>query len=190
MKRLIAFPLALVTVVALGAPATAHKQVVTDPDDTGGKLDIRRMVLNHEGGAGGAEAAPTGVGNLTLIFRLRTFDEWHKRRLDEGRGNINFLVKRSPESSWRIRIKRRDDGDLGARLTMCIEAQGCGFGDVENYPVTRPTNKSVRVEVPKSDLGGVGQTVRWMANTASGRGCDGHCHFDRAPDSGLAVHNL
>jgi hypothetical protein len=180
MRRLLVLLAACTALVAMSLPAQAHRQVVADPNDTSGKLDIKRAVLSHR-----------GSGQDTMLhFRSGMFEEFRNRALRGGRGSIVFQVRRSPESSWRIEITRRNNGNLVANLAMCIEAQGCDFQDSKSYPVTRPTDKSVKVKIPKADLQGVANTVRWLNNTAFGRGCNGNCFFDRAPNSGLANHQL
>jgi hypothetical protein len=180
MRKIILATAVAISLVAAAVPAQADKQVVSDPNDTRGKLDIRRAVLSHRG---------TG-GNMDLIFKLGTYDEWAKRDVAGRRGSIVFFIRRSPESSWRLEIKRYPGGNFAATLVMCIEAQGCDFENGGAYDASRPNRKSAKVRVPKSDLGGVGNVVRWVATTAFGRGCDGNCFFDRAPNQGLARHEL
>ena len=180
MRRSLLAVAACVAVLAGASPAGAHRQVVADPDDTGGRLDIRRAVVSHQG---------TG-GNMDVIFRLGTFEKWAKRRIRVNNGGISFQIRRSPESSWSLEIHKRGDR-LKATLVMCIEGQGCQLGNDSPYRVTRPNKKSLRVEVPKRDLGGVGQTMRWRAIAALvGRNCNGLCHVDTAPDNGLARHEF
>jgi hypothetical protein len=179
MRRTIALPLALLAVLAMSGPAAADRQVVTDPNDTQGKLDIKRAVLSH-GGSG---------ADTVLTFRSGMFEEFRNRYLRGSRAVIVIQVKRGPESSWRIEIVKRPSG-LVAHSSMCIEGQGCDFGPGDTYDVNRPTRKSVKVEIPKADLSGVGQTVRWLNNTLNAHGCNGYCKIDRAPNRGLARHEL
>ena len=179
MRRLLLLTVASLTLFAGLLPAGADTLTVSDPNDTGGRLDIREAALFHKGSG----------GSLRYIWIIRTYDRWFQRHVDDGNGNISILVKRSRESSWRIKITKGSDG-LRARLSMCIEAQGCGMGGEQTYNTTRPNKKSVRVRVPAEDLGAVGNTMRWLATTAFGKGCSGHCHFDRAPDDRLARHDL
>ena len=177
------FSVTLFLVLALTAgmaPAGAHLLTVGDPDDTPGRLDIREASLNHRGSG----------GDLRYIWKVRTYDRWFRRHVNPPKGNIAILIKRSQESSWRLEITKRASGGLRAHLSMCIEGQGCGLGEEETYRATRPNKRSVRVKVPREDLGAVGNKVRWLANSAFGTGCGGNCHFDRVPDEGLARHEL
>ena len=160
-------------------PAGAHTLTVSDPNDTQGKLDIREAALFHKGSG----------NDLKYIWIIRTYRRWFPRHVDNGKGNFAILIKRSQESSWRIEITKGNNG-LRAHLSMCIEAQGCGLGDEQNYNATRPNKKSVRVKVPAEDLEAVGNRMKWLANSAFGTGCSGNCYFDRAPDEGLAKHQL
>ena len=180
MRRSLAVITLVLGLVAGMVPAGAHTLTVSDPDDTGGKLDVREAALFHQGSG----------GDLKYIWIIRTYERWFPRHLDDGNGKIAIFVKRSPESSWRIQITKGNDG-LRARLSMCIEAQGCGQGDQETYDVTRPNKKSARVKVPAADLGAVGNNVKWRAVTYFGNAPGGAWNFiDGAPDGGLATHNL
>jgi hypothetical protein len=178
-KVLIASAIAL-SLLAGATPAHAHKQVIDDPNDTPGRLDIKKAVTAHHG---------TG-GDMNIIFRLVTYDRFFKKHLRLARGYIAFLIRRGPESNWLLQINRRPNGRLRATLVMCIEAQGCDFKNTQRYPVARPNQRTVRVVVPRSDLSGIGPVLRWVSETSFGRGCKGNCHFDRAPNNGLARHEL
>jgi hypothetical protein len=142
--------------------------------------DIKRAVLSHRG---------SGADTM-LTFRSGMFEEFRNRYLRGGRAAIVFQVKRSPESSWMIEVGRRNNGSLVANLARCIEGQGCNFDPDDTYNVTRPSDRSVKVKVPKTDLNGVGNTVRWLNNTLNSHGCNGYCKIDRAPNHRLARHEL
>jgi hypothetical protein len=180
MRRVLVLLAACTALVAMSLPAQAHRQVVNDPNDTQGKLDIKRAVLSHHG---------SGQGTM-LTFRSGMFNEFRNRYLRGSRASIAFQVKRSRESSWLLQISRRNNGTLVANLAMCIEGQGCNFDPNDTYDVERPTDKSVKVKVPKSDMNGVGNTIKWFNNTLNAHGCNGYCHVDRAPNGRLARHEL
>lgn len=179
MRRVLVVSLVALALVGGMLPARADTLTVADSNDTAGKLDIREAALFHRGSG----------GDLRYIWIIRTYGRWFPRHVDDGKGSIAIQIKRSPESTWRIQITKGNDG-LRAHLSMCIEGQGCGFGDEENYKAKRPNKKSVRVRVPAEDLGAVGNKVKFLANTAFGTGCNGNCYFDRAPDDGLATHEM
>jgi hypothetical protein len=182
MRRTLLALIACVAVLAGAGPANAHRQAVSDPADTPGRLDIKRAVVSHEG---------TG-GNGEITFRLGTYEEWAKRAVRPNRGVIRFNIRRSPESSWLLEIhKFSGQNRLIASIVMCIEGQGCDLENGSTYFVQRPNRKSAKVTVDRSDLGGIGPTMRWRAVTAyRGRNCNGFCFIDTAPNNGLAEHQL
>lgn len=181
MRKSFAVAVALAVLVVMAGPASAHKQEVPDADDTQGKLDIRKATT-WDRGSGGDER---------IVFILKTYEGWRNRVLGGGRGNIIFNIKRSPESSYNIEIHRRPGGHgLRSILVMCIEAQGCDYDQAIQLPVHKKNRHVVKTRVHRTDLAGVGQTLRWRGTTAFGTGCDGNCFFDQAPDHGLRAHDL
>lgn len=164
--------------MASAIPAQAHVQEIEDANDTQGKLDIKK-----------AKMADNDAMDERLTFSVRTYGEWAKRAIRPSRGNIVFQIKRSPESSYRIEITRRPNGNLRSRLVMCTP-KGCNYDEATGHPVSRPDKHSVKTSVHHSDLQGVGNNVKWRAVTAYGTGCSGNCYFDSAPNGSLAEHNI
>ena len=179
MRRALTVSLLALALFGGMLPTRADTLTVSDPNDTTGRLDVREAALFHKGSG----------GDLKYIWIIRTYNRWFPRHVDGGKGYIAIHIKRSQESSWRIKITKGNNGLVG-RLSMCIEAQGCGMGDQQTYQATRPNKKSVRVKVPEEDLGAVGDTMKWITATAFGTGCSGYCHFDRVPNNGVAKHEL
>ena len=170
-------------VAALGLfalPAQAHVQLVGDPDDTRGRLDIKRARLNHDA--------------TSVILMLHTYERWRKRSLrflanGKTMGRISFIFKNGPESFVRVDVNRRDDNKLWATIVFCNPA-GCDYDRASMRRAYRPDRRGVRVRVPR-DLLPSGPTLRWYSETAFGKGCNGNCYFDSAPNSPrLARHEV
>ena len=181
MRRIaLAGMLAGALLIAGGLPAGAHVQVIEDPNDTPGKLDIKKAKLNHEG------------DKVTLF--LRTYDRWSKRALRHlsgggTKGTISFQFKNGPESSVMVNINRKDDGKLWAVIVLCNTNQ-CFYNQAKMRRAYRPDRRSVKTTLKREFLP-ARSTLRWRATTAFGTRCDGHCHFDVAPKPPkLAEHEV
>jgi hypothetical protein len=169
---------ALSVFIASAIPAQAHEQVIEDANDTQGKLDIEK-----------AKLIDNDAENERLKFLVRIFDRWGKRAIRPSRGNIVFQIKRSPESSYRLEVTRRPNGNLQSWLVLCTP-KGCDYDNATQHPVSRPNKHSVETRIHHDDLEGVGNNVRWRAVTSYGTGCKGLCHHDSAPNGSLANHNV
>ena len=180
MRRalLIAVVMALMSVAS---PAAAHKQEVTDGNDTQGKLDIKKAT-SIDRGSGPSEK---------FIFVIKTYGAWRKVDLAGGQGIFRVQFKRGDESSFQIEITTDKSNDINALLVMCIEAQGCDYDNGIPVPVRKRNARVVKTKVRREQVPGVGRNLRWRATSAYGTGCSGeNCYFDVAPDDGLNRHHV
>lgn len=166
--------------IAVSSPAMAHKQEVSDPNDTPGKLDIEKATSIDRG---------SGLDEK-FIFIVKTHGAWRKRHLAGGEGNFKIQFRRGQESSYQIEIRTDKSGDLTGLLVLCIEAQGCNYDKAQTVPVRKRNERVVKTWVKREDIPGVGNNLRWRATSAYGTGCDGNCHFDLAPNHGLEHHEV
>jgi hypothetical protein len=156
---------AAVAALVLGTTVPAAAGAAGDPDDTGGRLDIRRLVTREKGG--------------DLVGRIRTWDPWRNRVL-RGRGPNRLFVwidwegDGSREAFVRL-IQRR--GDRRIRVELCGLDGACA-ADL-NY-AARPDRRTVRFRI--------GVTSPDMEVRAASRfqraGSPCHPCRDRAPDRG------
>ncbi len=156
---------------SVGLPAAAHKQVRTDGNDTAGALDIRRVATEEEGIA----------GDRIITFTLVTWQKFTSYHISPPRGHLAFVVKTGATRSIRIEVARAPSGRIRATIVYC-NAQGCDYEHTTSKRVTRPTDWSVRFKVKRSELFGVGNTLRYAAEAAYKNACDGHCYHDRIPN--------
>lgn len=155
------------SIALIAGPAAAAR----DPDDVGGRLDLRAVVATKEG-----VSAP-------LTVTVRTWEDWGKGLLAEDGPNRLFVL---------FDVDVDGDGDVRARversagsLVALIENPD---GSTTTLAVERPDRRSVSFTVPigssADPLGDVGVAAR----TRSGRGaaCHPPCK-DRSPDSGFQL---
>ena len=177
MRRIIVAAVVTAMLLVGNLPAQAHRQAVEDANDTRGKLDIKKAILNHD--------------DTTVVLILRTYERWRSRLLREARGagRVSFIFKNGPESQVIVDIKRRSDRKLWAAIVFC-NPSGCDYDNAVMKRAYRPGRRSVRVRV-RRELLPQRPVLRWYADTAAGRGCDGNCYFDSAPDTPrLARHEV
>jgi hypothetical protein len=178
MRRFVSAALVVASLLVMALPASAHRTDVFDANDTDGRLDIRVAILKHRGEG----------SDLQLTFIVKTYGEWAKRHLRPGRGSITIEIKRSPEVSYRIEVTRGNDGKLYAIISLCSKGQ-CN-PHAGPFRARHPNRRSLKFRVDRTDLEGIGATIRWQAQSAFGRGCDGNCFFDKAPNNHFARHEL
>jgi hypothetical protein len=167
-RTLAPFAAAVVTVAVVAAIAGAHDTDFNDPDDTRGKLDIKRVRLAHQPGP--------------PLWTLATFGEWRTAEIWDrgylmvfldtqgGAGAEHYLLIRSSGtvlegSLWRLR-NVGPDSYLGS------------------VPVDRWSRRSATVQVGLSRLtfGASRAFYRWWTETIfTGELCRRTCH-DHAPN--------
>ncbi|HEY7874851.1 MAG TPA: hypothetical protein VIG64_06980 [Actinomycetota bacterium] len=174
MRRLAPVALALLLIASiLAPPAAAAKETATDPNDTGGRLDI--VELSFKGEAGG-----------TNTIKLKTQNPWGCKFLRQG-------VKTS--LNWHFDDGEDGDNDLVGKF-VCVNANSNdpelvlklhGTDSNNNYdpvPTKRPDKKTVKVTFP-FDIGEFESehaSAHARSKDAISEGCD--VCVDRAPDTG------
>lgn len=172
MRKLILVSLSALLVAVYSAPANAAAS--SDPNDAGGRLDMKKIASVYD----------TGTGVLTL--RVRTFHGWGCRYLRQG-------LKTS--LNWYFDDGEDGDNDLTGKL-VCVNAgkdpqlimklHGNDSGNnYESLKATRPDHHTVKVKMPTdlTELESEHLSVHARSMDAIDEGCDPAC-TDRAPDSG------
>ena len=180
MRRTAVIIAAMAVLTVVAAPASAHKQEVSDPNDTSGKLDIKKTT-SIDRGSGPQEK---------FIFIIKTYDPWRKIDIAGGQGIFRVQFRRGVESSYQIEITTDKSNNINGFLVLCIEAQGCDYDNGVPVPVRKRNSRVVKTKVRREQVPGVGGTLKWRSTSAYGTGCDGNCYFDVAPDNGLKHHNV
>ena len=171
----------VMALMAVAAPASAHKQEVPDGNDTQGKLDIKKAT-SIDKGSGPSEK---------FIFIVKTYNKWRKSDLAGGQGIFRVQFRRGMESSYQIEITTDKSNDINALLVLCIEAQGCDYDNGVSVPVRKRNARVVKTKVKREQVPGVGRNLKWRATSAYGSGCGAdNCYFDVAPDNGLKRHHV
>jgi hypothetical protein len=161
----------------VAAPASAHLQTKTDPDDTEGVLDIREATFKNANGK----------------FRMTM--------TTQGNWTISDLSDGSPEEN-RFAFNLDTNGDEGLDYVVRIDG---AMGEMEAEIITgdfKPVatafvfkdGKTVGVRFRKGKVDPRSSHVRWGAasvSTGKDMGCPSMCG-DNAPDKvqGLYRHNL
>jgi hypothetical protein len=164
MRKAILLALVM-TLVSVASPAAAHKQEVADPNDTQGKLDIKKAT-SIDRGSGPQEK---------FIFVLKTYDRWRKIDIAGGQGIFRIQFRRGQESSYQIEITADKSNNINAFLVLCIEAQGCDYDNGVPVPVRKRNAKVVKTKVRREQVPGVGRNLKWRGTSAYGSGCSGNC---------------
>lgn len=150
----------------MGTAAVADERMVRDPEDVGGKLDIKKVWHDHSDSG-------------RLRHGLTTFESWRARRL-RCRGNLHFVFAAQDRD---VRVTFRD-GSLRAEI---IDTQsGNVIGETR---VRRPDSRSVVISLGKGFFGADASAYRWSVHSewlsaCPGDGGDPHSHLDRAPNKG------
>jgi hypothetical protein len=139
----------------------------TDPDDTGGKLDLRRLSVVQDDASG------------DLTVSVKTWDAWSNRTL--GHASSNRLV---------VDVDTNLDGeaDVGARVVrsaggLVAELRESGQV-VERLPVERLSDHKMRFVLSESSIANPAGAVRLAAHTRFANQAACTPCADRAPDTG------
>lgn len=163
----VAASIALLAIVASAAPA--FHAGVADPNDTRGRLDVRRVRLAHRGGT-----------EVTVI----TFASWSPSAIWD-RGNLYVFLDTSggPDAEYFVLV-RSTGQDLQASLWRDRPDRRDRF--LRNVKVRRKTSNgaSVRLPIKSLEFGGFRTSYFWWATTTfTSDRCRRTC-VDRAPDDG------
>ncbi|HEY7876042.1 MAG TPA: hypothetical protein VIG64_13075 [Actinomycetota bacterium] len=180
--------LVVACIAAAGGVAQADADLVRDPDDTSGRLDVRYIRHGH------------GTEMRLLRHRISTRSEWRNRllrRRGAGRIYLLFSTRRGDCAELRMRLARRN-GELRAAL-QSYDPIGCGpyddFGGQSNFQrvdaeIERRRGTDLIVTFPRRELGRGVEEYKWSVWTElKSRRCERRC-TDFAPDEGGARHGV
>jgi hypothetical protein len=162
------FVAAAATVLVMAFVAGAHDTDLTDPDDARGKLDIRRVALEHEG------QPPRWT--IVTFGRWRTYEMW-----DRGYLEVLIDTRRSTNPEYYL-LLRADRWTLNGSLWR-IHAYGPD-SYLGTVTVGRPSLRSVTVQVAlwRLQFPETRDFYRWRVHTVvTSDGCPRTCH-DHAPN--------
>jgi hypothetical protein len=161
--------------VFVGSAASADLKTLDDPNDTQGKLDVRRVIVDHD--------------DRDRMFKIKTFEGWDKGILEPGKSSIRVNLKIDADSYYTIEIMKESDGKLHAYVIFCKDGM-CNYDQVESVIATKPNRRTLRFVIRRGMIPKIVDVLRWKVEMASGSGCDGNCYFDQAPNSGYERHSL
>lgn len=162
------FVAALLTVALIAVVAGAHDTDLLDPNDTGGKLDVRQVRLAHH--------------PLPPVWTVVTFAEWRTAEMWD-RGYIMVLLDTSggERAEYYLLVRSIRSALRGSLWRARIHGPDSNLGIV---PVKRLSPRSVSVQVRLSRLtfGASRSLYRWWVQTVfTGLTCRRTCQ-DRAPN--------
>ena len=157
-----------------GSAAMADVKTLNDPNDTQGKLDVRRVIVDHD--------------DRDRKFKIKTFEGWDKDILEPGKASIRVNLKIDEDSYYSIEITK-DPGGLRAHVIFCKDGM-CNYDQSESVGATKPNRRTVRFTIRRGMIPKITDVLRWKVETATGSGCDGNCNFDLAPNNGYERHPL
>lgn len=163
------FAAALATATTMALMAAAHHADTTDPNDTRGRLDVKRVRFDHQG--------PPN-------WRVVTFSKWTIRGMWD-RGYIMVLLDTAGGEAAEYYLLVRSNGRSLEGSLWRARAVGPD-SRLGSAKVWRRSGRSVTVQVRlrRLDFGEKRTVYRWWAHTTfTDDVCRRSCH-DRAPDRG------
>ena len=170
--RKIAVLCAVLVVGALSSPASADLQRRGDPqgDVAGGRLDIRRVALDHT--------------DRRLTMRLLTWTKWTKASLEGGSKETDrymawaFDSTGGPAIDYGVVVDSENGRLLAYLVRVAPMEQPERLGEVANL---RRDGKLVEVTIGRGRLNTRRGFVRWAAQTVwrDGPGCSSPCYDSR-----------
>ena len=173
----VAFLVSVVVVAAASVAfvATASHLDVTDPNDTRGPLDVRRV---------------ENLGTTQPTWKVVTFASWSRAEIwDSGYVTVLFDTRAGPQPDYYVLV-----GSLGSRLYADLWRDRATKPDrrVAGVKVWRADNSSVSIRFPldRMVIGSERTFYGWSVETLfTGERCRRVC-FDFAPDEGTVVEPL
>lgn len=165
VRQRLLWALGLGAVVALAAVSPAVGVTATDPDDTAGKLDVRKVI------------ATDTASSVTVT--VKTWGSWSTGVLASSENRLVVLFDSDLDGvvDYRGRVIRSD-----GVLVLLLSGQGNSY---EPLPVKRPSSNAVSFTVPTDVLEAAGADLQVTAASRyrDSGACAAACN-DRAPDSG------
>ncbi|MFP5298612.1 MAG: hypothetical protein ACLGHL_06475 [Actinomycetota bacterium] len=156
--------------VVLALPAWAAEVVKNDPDDSDGKLDLSRLVVDATKGEAG-------------FFTIKTHDNFRCGYLKPGKPNrLRLLFDDGRDGDIDLIGRFECDGD---KLLMFLVGKETG-NNYEPLRARRPSNKTVKVafqlDIAEFEADTLGVKVRTVDGTAEG--CTDEPCKDSVPGKG------
>jgi hypothetical protein len=174
LKKL--FACALVMVALASGIADASHQDINDPNDTDGKLDIKKVA---------------SFGTQRPARKITTFSSWTTREMrDSGYFTVWYDTRFNSRFDYFVlarSIGRKMEGtlwrDFASRPDRVV-------GDAQVWR-TDDRSVTIRISLDQMVLGDKRQSYRWAVESIrnGGSACGNVC-FDRAPDSGVVVEPI
>ena len=175
MKRLLVLAVAVV-LASTALIASATHQEVRDPNDTRGKLDIRRVEI---------------VGDAANRWVITTDRGWAVRRIfDRGFFLIHFDTFGDDHYDYYVLLR---SDRLHMEGTLWRDPKNSRDRQIGTAEVSRPNRRSVKVTVPlrRMRFPDAAVNYRWHARTLFIRkGCLKKVCIDRAPNRGAVVEPM
>ena len=165
----------VVAVVALAVPAGADHTDQTDPNDTGGPLDLEAVGFDHSG-------APS--------WRLVTFPAWTVRAIWD-RGYLMVQLDTKGDAALDFVAVVRSDGRRLVATLFRLRRSG-GQAEVASLRTNKSGTNAVWVSVPLREvsIGPNRTSYFWSAlSSFTGGGCARTC-LDAVPDEGMIEQPL
>ncbi|MCC6222419.1 MAG: hypothetical protein IT201_02890 [Thermoleophilia bacterium] len=165
MRQRLLRALGLGAVVALAAVSPAAAVTATDPDDTAGKLDVRKVVVTDT------------ASSVTVT--VKTWGSWSTDVLASGQNRLAILFDSDLDGAWDYRGRIIKSSGV---LVLLLSGRGNSY---EPLPVERPSSQAVSFTVPTDAVGTAGADLQVVATSRyrDSGSCATACK-DRAPDSG------
>ena len=169
LRFVAAVSLGVLVLAALMMGAVAGHLRVTDPDDTRGVLDVRRV---------------THTGGERPRWNVITYEGWTRERIfDMGYVTVQLDTMAEPRPDYYVLV-----GSFGSRLYAHLWRDRGNRPDYQIAAVNvwKPTWKMLAIKLPlaKMNIGPRRLVYRWSVETIfTGASCRRVC-FDLAPDAG------
>jgi hypothetical protein len=161
--------LRLVVTIVVGSLVTAGAALAayaTDPNDTAGKLDLRRVT--------GTRTA--GIVTVTV----RTWDSWQKGVLPQAGSPNRLFVLFDADGDGAAEYRARVV-NAGGALVALLTGEGQQF---EPVPITRSSGVQIRFSFPTDVLVDADETFAVAARSVYQGGLCSTACLDRAPNTG------
>jgi hypothetical protein len=169
------FVAALVTVAVLAVVAGAHDTDLTDPNDARGKLDVRKVRLQHQ-------PAPP-------VWTIITFSEWTTREMwDRAYLMVMLDTQMGPPADHYLLIRSNGLALEGSLWRIRAVGPDSYLGSAPAFRKS-PSSASVQVGLSRLDFGDTRAFYRWWVQTiVTSNACPQTCQ-DRAPNGAAAALN-
>jgi hypothetical protein len=169
MKRITLATLMLL-LLAASAPAYAHVQKVRDPDDVNGRLDIKKISLEHD---------------FDYVFTIKMQSGWGPKAIKAGRGGINVYVDSAGDERFNYLLVIAKDKKKNISCLVYNRK-----GDLKSKADAKKTSgTTVNCEVRPGTFRRDRKNFKWAVQTSWRLSKDSYT-FDYAPNEGFVRHKI